>query len=1060
MNLKTVVVVSLLLLSGSLPAEERRKAADPRVLQQAAGEILSRPKAAPPVVEQSSPATPGDPAAAEHPAGSEPPAGGDPQGPGRELAPVPVPPLATEKGARKPVPPQLLQSYASNSPSQEALARWSDWRKVSFSSGAFVPERGLDAAMLASLPALQTAGRSSVYALILLDQNLSPGLERELQALGILLLGRHDELVKAKIPLGALDALAGLPSVEWVGFARTWQKISTDLRALLDPSNSAGALPVELPVTINLFAPDADGAFRRELEGAGAILGKYDPELLAYRAVASKEAIETVAELDFVLFAEPIREGTVAHDQSTHTIGVDYIRPGGSGTRFGAAGIPVGILDTGFMVGSAAATTHQDLDKYGCGVNFTSDSAGVWNDEHGHGTHVLATISGTGTADSRYRGVATAVGSLGTSQVRAAKVWNNAGSGTTAWMEDAMDFMDDASACDSPRPLVINMSGGNGGNSLTGTDSLSRKLDEKVWTYGQLYVIAAGNEGSFAETVRSPAVAKNALTAASVQDFGHLTVGDIAPSSSRGPTGDGRMKPNLAAPGQFATSADAGTTNGYIEFSGTSMASPHVAGLAATLLSHYSDFQGRPAMTRAYLMANTLQHDDDTSLSQRNTYGLGRVSAYVAHWAHSGTGGWQSHWSWGSVTSSQYVYGDITVPSGASRLVVVMTWDEPAASAGASQAVTYDVDLWIDHGADCTASLGNCGEYLSISGIDNVEYVIINNPPAGTYRLKATPWDAPSSPALPVGIASMVIYGDPQPDMDLAASASHLRVAPGDGFTVTTTASNPSFIASGVHLQNTSNSSGVSRTNVQTGRKDGLTIGFGTAGNLTLGDIVADDSRSATWTFLPTSVGTKTLTFRSWSENAGTVERSVNVDVSNFADVPPSHWAFSYIEAIYTAGLTQGCTLSPRTFCPDNFVTRAEMAVFIIKALLGDSFSYPTAPYFSDVPSSHWAFKYIQKMRELGITAGYSDGTYRPGNQVTRAETSVFLVQALLGGSFTYPTSPYFSDVPSGHWAFKFVQKLRELGITSGYTDGTYRPDNSVIRSEMAVFIWRAFLEP
>jgi subtilisin family serine protease len=1057
MKHKTVIVLLLLLLSSSLSAEEKRKVADSGVLQQAAEDILASPKAGP-SAEQSSSTAPGDSAAPEHPADAEPPAGAEPQGLGRELIPVSISPAVPQKGARKPVPPQLLQPYASNSPSQEDMARWSDWRKVSFSGGSFVPERGLDAAMLSSLPALRAGGRSSVYALLLLNEHLSPGLERQLQGLGLRLLGRHDELVKAEIPLGALDALAGMPSVEWVGFARTWQKISTDLQALLD--SSSPAVPPELPVTVNLFAPDANGAFRREFERAGAVLGKYDPELLAYRAMASKEAIEAVAELDFVLFIEPIREGSVAHDQSTHTIGVDYIRPGGGGTRFGAAGVPVGILDTGFMVGTAAATMHQDLDKNGCGLNFTSDAAGVWNDEQGHGTHVLATISGTGTADSRFRGVATGVGSLGTSLIRAAKVWDRFGSGIDSWMEDAMDFMDDATACSSPRPLVVNMSGGVPGNSLKGTDSLSRKLDEKVWSYGQLYVIAAGNEGSSAQTVRSPAVAKNALAVGSVQDFGSLTVGDIVGSSSRGPTGDGRMKPNLSAPGEWVTSADAGTTSGYLAFTGTSMAAPHVAGLAATVLDHYPVLQGKPAVTRAYLMANTLQHDDDTSLSQENSYGLGRVSAYLPHWADPGAAGWQSHGSWGSVTSSQYVYWDVTVPSGAGRLVVVMTWDEPAASAGASRAVIYDVDLWIDRGADCTDPLGQCGEYLSISGIDNVEYVIINNPPAGTYRLKATPFDVPSSPALPVGIGAVVVYGDPQPDMNLAASASHTRVAPGNSFTVATTVTNPSFIASGVHLQNTANSSGVSRTNVQTERKDGLTIGFGAVDNLTLGDIIANDSRSASWTFLATSVGTKTMTFRSWSENAGLVERLVNVDVSNFADVLPSYWAFSYIEDIYAAGITQGCALSPRMFCPESFVTRAEMAVFVVKALLGETFSFPTAPYFSDVPSSHWAFKYIQKLRELGITSGYSDGTYKPDNQVTRAETSVFLVRALLGETFSFPASPYFSDVPSGYWAFKYVQKLRELGITSGYGDGTYRPDNPVIRSEMAVFISRTFLGP
>ena len=70
----------------------------------------------------------------------------------------------------------------------------------------------------------------------------------------------------------------------------------------------------------------------------------------------------------------------------------------------------MGLLDTGAMAGSAAATMHRDLNKNGCGINFTSDAAGVWNDQNGHGTHVLATISGTGTAKVRFRGVATSIG--------------------------------------------------------------------------------------------------------------------------------------------------------------------------------------------------------------------------------------------------------------------------------------------------------------------------------------------------------------------------------------------------------------------------------------------------------------------------------------------------------------------------------------------------------------------------------------------------------------------------------------------------------------------------
>ena len=181
-----------------------------------------------------------------------------------------------------------------------------------------------------------------------------------------------------------------------------------------------------------------------------------------------------------------------------------------------------------------------------------------------------------------------------------------------------MDFMANAHGVRvGPAPLVINMSGGAAGTNQTGTDSTSRKLDDKVWTNRQAYVVCRGNNGPGAGTVWSPGVAKNALTVGNVLDSGHLTVGDIANDSSRGPTGDDRMKPNVVAPGSTVTSARAGTTNQYSNLSGTSMATPHVSGLVATLMEHYPEFQGNPALLRAHLMASAIAHDDVTGNEQR-----------------------------------------------------------------------------------------------------------------------------------------------------------------------------------------------------------------------------------------------------------------------------------------------------------------------------------------------------------------------------------------------------------------------------------------------------------
>ena len=82
------------------------------------------------------------------------------------------------------------------------------------------------------------------------------------------------------------------------------------------------------------------------------------------------------------------------------------------------------------------------------------------------------------------------------------------------------------------------------------------------------------------------------------------------------------------------------------------------------------------------------------------------------------------------------------MPPGAKRLVVVLTWDEPPASVGAGRAVTYDINLYVDRYVDCMDPTGACGEYVSLSTVDNVEYVVVHDPAPGVYRLKVVPHDA------------------------------------------------------------------------------------------------------------------------------------------------------------------------------------------------------------------------------------------------------------------------------------------------------------------------------
>jgi hypothetical protein len=208
-----------------------------------------------------------------------------------------------------------------------------------------------------------------------------------------------------------------------------------------------------------------------------------------------------------------------------------------------------------------------------------------------------------------------------------------------------------------------------------------------------------------------------------------------------------------------------------------------------------------------------------------------------------------------------------------------MTWDEDAASSGAGKAVKYDLDLWVDHGADCTPdSKGQCGEWASQSYDDNVEYLIINNPVAGTYRLKIINWDAPSS-GLPAAIAAIVIKGDPTPTMNVTATSSTSTPARNTDFTITTLVSASAYVASATHIEISSMSSGLTFSKVSTTREDGINMEF-TDNNFSFGNIIQGDARSAIWTFRATSAGAKSITFRIWSENGGTVTRTVAVTVS------------------------------------------------------------------------------------------------------------------------------------------------------------------------------------
>ncbi|HEX8255007.1 MAG TPA: S8 family serine peptidase [Thermoanaerobaculia bacterium] len=264
-------------------------------------------------------------------------------------------------------------------------------------------------------------------------------------------------------------------------------------------------------------------------------------------------------------------------------------------TTSNGSGVVVAVIDTGIDY------THPALaGKVIGGWDFVNDDADAM-DDHRHGTHVAGIIA---AQSSTVTGVATGVSLL------AYKALNAEGRGDTsdvlAALERTLDPNNDGNASD--RADVVNLSLGN--RAAHPGDPLSRAVENLI-AAGVVVCVAAGNEGFF-HSVASPGVAPSAITvgASDVDDDGLLAVAYL---TSRGPaTQSGDIKPDLLAPGMRILST--GLNHGYISLSGTSMATPHVAGLAALLLEQHPNWT--PARIKAALVTTATSIANEEVMAQ------------------------------------------------------------------------------------------------------------------------------------------------------------------------------------------------------------------------------------------------------------------------------------------------------------------------------------------------------------------------------------------------------------------------------------------------------------
>ncbi|WP_404428488.1 S8 family serine peptidase [Sutcliffiella horikoshii] len=438
-----------------------------------------------------------------------------------------------------------------------------------------------------------------------------------------------------------------------------------------------------------------------------------------------------------VLYISPKPEYKVMNDVARGIVKADVAQ---SSYGLYGQGQTVAVADTGLDTGRNDSSMHEAFRGkitalYALGRSNNS------NDPNGHGTHVAGSVLGNGTSN---KGMAPQANLVFQSIMDSSGGLGGLPSNLSTLFSQAY----------SAGARIHTNSWGAAVNGAYTTDS--RNVDDYVRKNDMAVLFAAGNEGPNGGTISAPGTAKNAITVGATENlrpsFGSYAdnINHVAQFSSRGPTRDGRIKPDVMAPGTFILSARsslapdssfwANHDSKYAYMGGTSMATPIVAGNVAQLREHFIKNRGitpKPSLLKAALIAGAT----DVGLGFPNgNQGWGRVTldkslntAFVNETS--------------SLSTSQKATYSFTATAG-KPLKISLVWSDAPASTSASVTLVNDLDLVITApngtqyvGNDFTAPYNN-----NWDGRNNVENVFINAPQSGTYTVEVQAYNVPQGP--------------------------------------------------------------------------------------------------------------------------------------------------------------------------------------------------------------------------------------------------------------------------------------------------------------------------
>lgn len=608
--------------------------------------------------------------------------------------------------------------------SSPLLAQKNQDYRILLHAGEFVPEKNIEAVTKNS-PVFQNSLFGEKYYVTIQFNSLPDNeTKQRLKAAGIELIDYipNNAYTAAVAKNISIDIFKKFPIRSIFQFT-TAQKATPEVLNQIIPPHAIPAADF-VDVQVLTYEKLNTALIAASLQSVEAMVIEEKPMFRIFTIRAHQANLHLLTALPFVQWVEFVDGPNQIENLPGRTL--HRVNILGDGTRnLKGDGINVGVWDAGEI------SLHLDFLPVGRVTQVETSSTSQ------HSTHVAGTILGRGLVNPIARGMAPNANLFS---------WNFNG-----------DVQAEMTAGIPANNLIVSNHSYNDGGSVSCNINgvqiqytlRSRNTDLNLNNFPyHLHCHSSGNAGStcsgqYMTITGTGKSAKNNVVVGNISSTEAL-----ASSSSCGPVQDGRVKPELVSMGSSVFSTN-NTTSTYVTLSGTSMSTPGVVGSLALLVQRYKQLNSNtvpPSTLIKNAAMNSAQDLGNPGPDYR--FGYGRINVLAAVKILE-----ENRYLMGPALSTSGVNNtSITVPAGAARLRVMLTWNDPAAAANANPALVNNLDLTVVNGATTTlpwildANNPSFNATRAIDNISNIEQVTIDNPPAGSYTLTVTGTSIPTGP--------------------------------------------------------------------------------------------------------------------------------------------------------------------------------------------------------------------------------------------------------------------------------------------------------------------------